>query len=152
LIIKNMHHKSLNSELGFALYKTGMIFRREAMNMNRKIKLAPEQWQLLMAIKKKGGATQKEIGEMTLQDAPTLSRAVKRLETKGLVKKTSGKHDRRKTLITLTPEGKKILVNTGREIQKHIDSLLLRFPDKKKKEIIKLLEELRTCVLADKCR
>src|SRR6056297_206109 len=100
-----MRHKSINAELGFALYKTGMMFRREGLRHGMNKKVAPEQWQVMMVLKSKNGMTQKEIGELTVQDAPTLSRSIKRMVSRGMVKKKKGKNDRRATLIYLTPSG-----------------------------------------------
>ncbi len=148
--LKKMRHKNINAELGFALYKTGMLFRREGLKHGMNKKVAPEQWQVMMVLKRKNGMTQKEIGELTVQDAPTLSRSIKRMVLRGLVKKKKGKKDRRATLIYLTPSGERLMKSIGKETVAHINSILKDFPERKKKAIIKLLEELRDYFGPDK--
>jgi len=136
-------HRSLNIELGNSLYKTGMLFRRDGIRAGKGINITPEQLSVIMIVKHKGPVTQKEILERTMQDAPTLSRSLKRMEKHGLVRVKRDKKDKRVTRVHITPKASVTLASMGVKMKMQFNRSLSKFPDKKKKQLIKLLKELR---------
>ena len=141
-LIKQMH-KDLNAEVGWNLYKTGMMLRRDGMRKFAMFGITPEQWQVMLILYKKGALTQKAIRDITIQDAPTISRVVQRLLKKKFVKKTSSTKDKRAVLIDMAPAGLKLLNTILKQIKKNHGKATGKFNDVKKRQLIKLLKELR---------
>ncbi len=134
---------SLNARVGYNLYRTGMMFRREALRAYSGSGLTPEQWQLSMILAKKGPLTQKQLCDITMQDAPTVSRMLKRMEKKSYVTIKADSRDKRAVKISITKKGLQHAFKTARESEKRIDRLMKGFDEDKKKKLIELLKELR---------
>lgn len=73
-----------------------------------KIDLTVDQWVLLDHIYRyeSKGISQNELAEMTVKDAPTVTRIIDLLVKKGLSERNMAENDRRKFIITLTEAGK----------------------------------------------
>lgn len=69
------------------------------------IDLTPEQWVLLDHLHKIGAASQTDLANGTFKDAPTVSRIVDKLATKGLAARTRFPNDRRRYQVGLTARG-----------------------------------------------
>jgi DNA-binding MarR family transcriptional regulator len=72
------------------------------------IGLTVDQWVLLDHIFRfeANGISQNELAEMTVKDAPTVTRIIDLLVKKGLAERTMAENDRRKFNITLTDAGR----------------------------------------------
>ena len=68
-----------------------------------------DQWVLLDHIyrSQKNGISQNELAEMTVKDAPTVTRIIDLLVKKGLAERAMAENDRRRFNITLTADGEK---------------------------------------------
>ncbi len=66
-----------------------------------------DQWVLLDHIfrNQKNGISQNELAEMTVKDAPTVTRIIDLLVKKGLAERAMAENDRRRFNITLTDDG-----------------------------------------------
>ncbi len=73
-----------------------------------KVDLTVDQWVLLDHIYRfeSGGISQNELAEMTVKDAPTVTRIIDLLVKKGLSERKMAENDRRKFHITLTEAGR----------------------------------------------
>ena len=74
------------------------------------IDLTIEQWIVLLGVKNFEGATQKEISDNTLKDTANVKRIIDQLIRKGLVKRREHSTDLRKTHLSMTEKGRKIIV------------------------------------------
>ena len=72
------------------------------------IDLTPEQCVLLDHLKKTGAASQTELANGTFKDAPTVSRIIDKLSTKGLAERTRFPNDRRRYQVGLTERGREV--------------------------------------------
>ena len=72
------------------------------------VDLTVDQWVLLDHIFRfeANGISQNELAEMTVKDAPTVTRIIDLLVKKGLAERTMAENDRRKFNITLTDAGR----------------------------------------------
>ncbi|MBB6005375.1 MarR family winged helix-turn-helix transcriptional regulator [Arcicella rosea] len=75
-----------------------------------KIDLTVDQWVLLDHIKRNEefGISQNELAEMTVKDAPTVTRIIDLLVKKGFAERSMMPTDRRRFMITLTDAGRDI--------------------------------------------
>ena len=72
------------------------------------IDLTPEQWSLLDELASRGEMAQRELASGTFKDAPTVSRIVDLLVKRDLVFRKADEDDRRKYLLSLTEQGRKV--------------------------------------------
>ncbi|MEM9546014.1 MAG: MarR family transcriptional regulator [Bacteroidota bacterium] len=110
-----------DKKIGFLLERTTRIAKLSFTKAFKKLNvdITPEQWIVMDKLDMKKEMSQKEIGNESFKNAPTISRIIDNLVRKGFVSRVSGESDRRKTVISLTLSGKE-LVN---QCRKEIDSL-----------------------------
>ena len=70
------------------------------------LELTPEQWIVLVQLWTKDGQSQSALSELTLRDAPTMSRILDTMQKGGLVTRVVDEHDARSRLVKLTKTGK----------------------------------------------
>lgn len=70
------------------------------------LELTPEQWIVLVQLWQKDGQSQSALGELTLRDAPTMSRIIDTMQKGGLVERVVDEQDARSRLVKLTKTGK----------------------------------------------
>jgi DNA-binding MarR family transcriptional regulator len=73
-----------------------------------KIDLTVDQWVVIDHIHPKPGISQNELAEITVKDAPTVTRILDLLVKKGFIERKMAGGDRRKFNIFLTSEGEKV--------------------------------------------
>lgn len=71
--------------------------------------LTPEQYFMLYRLNEGDGRSQIELADRVLVDRPNVTRLVDALEKKKLVRRAADAHDRRKSLVYLTPEGRRLI-------------------------------------------
>lgn len=139
-----MREFDLQKQLGYNIYRTGLLFRRELIRCFREYEISPEQWQVLVTLwHSKRSLTQAEIGRITLQDAPSISRMIKRMQRNLLVTKTRDKNNERITLIELTSKGRKLQKVLPEKLFDHFEQFLSKFSKQKRSQLNKLLMNLR---------
>jgi DNA-binding MarR family transcriptional regulator len=136
----------LDKDLGFNLHRVDLVYRRELTRCLRDYSMTPEQWQVLVGLWDRETLTQTEISEITQQDAPTISRMVKRMEANKLIQKSQNRDDKRQTLIRATGAGLKLKSSLPGEIRRHFAKVLKDFPKGKIDQLNKLLLEMRECL------
>ena len=70
------------------------------------LELTPEQWIVLVQLWTKDGQSQSALSELTLRDAPTLSRILDTMQKADLVTRVIDERDARTRLVKLTKAGK----------------------------------------------
>lgn len=78
---------------------THRIFNEEGFNVSL------DQWIVIKCVSENPGISQGEIAGMTYKDAPTLTRMIDLMVTKGLMERRVDPKDRRRYAIYLTDEG-----------------------------------------------
>ncbi len=113
-------------------------FIREGDNVARAAGLEPQQYLLLLAIRglpEGEEATIQALAERLALKHHSVVELIDRLETHGYVRRTRGRDDRRRVLVTLLPRGERMLAQvaqhrigelraTGHELVRAIDQLL----------------------------
>ena len=117
---------SMNGTKAFGLHldATLKVIKQDLTRRFRSqgIDLTPEQFALLAELASKGELAQKELAKSTFKDAPTVSRIIDLLVKKGWIHRTADIDDRRKYVLTLTPEGRTVheqaapIVHSAREM------------------------------------
>ncbi|MBE7172955.1 MAG: winged helix-turn-helix transcriptional regulator [Williamsia sp.] len=85
------------------------IARRLQRKFNQAgLNLTIEQWSVLYHLWKEDGISQQQLCHATFRDKPSMTRLVDNLEKLKLVKRSSSKDDRRKKIVSLTPEARNL--------------------------------------------
>lgn len=98
----------VENAIGFWLHRVYQASRNEMYRVFREHgeDLTPEQWAVLIRLWEQDGRAQSELSEATFRDAPTMSRIVDSMETRGLIERRPHAEDRRIKLIHLTRHGR----------------------------------------------
>ncbi len=133
----------LENQIGFNLHRVHTLFRRELINCLRGYELNPEQWEVMEILWEKRVVNQKQIHEITLQDLPSISRMIKRMEKKGFIEIECSQEDRRITLIRLTSHGASLENKLIPKVTKHFDGIMNQLPENSKKSFMRILKMFR---------
>ena len=107
-----------DKKIGFLLERTTRIAKLSFTKAFKKlgVDITPEQWIVLDKLDVKKEMSQKEIGNESFKNAPTISRIIDNLVRKGYVSRVSEESDRRKTVISLTTDGKTLVDQCREEV------------------------------------
>ena len=134
----------LNSNLGYNLYRTYLLFHRELIRALKGYSVTPEQWQVLIILWNHGSVTPTEISGVTLQDLPSISRMLVRMERNGWIEKEGNEADGRSSKIKLTQRGVESRQEMMLDLEKHFASFLKGVPAQTNYNIKQELVKLRT--------
>lgn len=133
----------LDRQLGFNLHRVAMMFKREHARALREHGLTPEQWQALATLWHAGPMRQVDIARVTLQEAPTVSRMLVRMQRRGWILTAPDPADARSKVIRLTPEGSRLREVLPSKLVRHFDRYLAKFSATHQRRLLELLRELR---------
>jgi DNA-binding MarR family transcriptional regulator len=133
----------LDDQLGFNVVRVANLFKREHGRALREYKLTPEQWQALATLWGRDALKQTEIARVTMQDAPTVSRMLARMERNGWLRRESDPEDARSSLVQLTPKGERLRRVLPAKLLRHFRTFLHDFPEADQRQLIALLRQLR---------
>jgi DNA-binding MarR family transcriptional regulator len=108
--------------------------------------LSPTQYNVLRILRGAGkeGASCKDIGSRMLTRDPDVTRMMDRLETRKLIERGRAKEDRRVVTHRLTGDGLQLVNQLDRPMERLQRELLRHMAPEKLKELIELLEEIRS--------
>lgn len=106
----------------------------------------------LFTIRRLGAPDVSGISEVLGLDLGYVSRLVSRLERAGHVRRTPADDDRRRRLVTLTPEGKGLLDEVERRSNDRMDALSAHLGPHEKKELLMAMETIRQLLDPDGAR
>jgi DNA-binding MarR family transcriptional regulator len=98
-------HLMLDKQLCFSLYSASNAMSRAYQPLLKKLDLTYLQYIVMMVLWQYLTLNVKELGNKIHLDSGTLTPLLKRLETKGLIKRVRSEQDERVRVISLTDEG-----------------------------------------------
>ena len=98
----------LDDQLCFPLYACAKEVVRQYRKPLEKLNLTYTQYLVMMVLWEDDSQTVGEIGHRLMLDTNTLTPMLQRMEREGLVTRTRGTSDGRQTLVSLTPQGKRL--------------------------------------------
>jgi DNA-binding MarR family transcriptional regulator len=98
----------VDNAIGFWIHRVYQASRNEMYRVFRALgqDITPEQWAILIRLWERDGRPQSELSEATFRDAPTMSRIIDVLETRGLLTRNPHPEDGRIRVVYLTKAGK----------------------------------------------
>ena len=132
----------LNNNLGYNLYRTYLLFHRELIRALKGYGVTPEQWQVLIILWNHGSVTPTEISSVTLQDLPSISRMLVRMERDAWIEKEKNDDDGRSFKVKITSKGAQNKNEMMQVLEKHFSEFLRNVPAETnyhiKQELLKL--------------
>lgn len=104
--------------------------------------VTPRQVALLRALRDLPGASQTALVEATGVDRSTIGELVKRMATRGLVKRRRARKDARAYVVNLTAEGQRVLADAEPVLTTVEASMLEAIPEPERQAFIASLERL----------
>ena len=104
--------------------------------------LTPMQFATLAKLTEAGALSQNALGRLTAMDAATIKGVVDRLKKHGLVQTENDKTDRRRTIVSLTPNGRDLLGGLIGDAQNISDETLKPLTDSEQAMFLHLLRKL----------
>lgn len=98
----------LENQLCFPLYAAAKELVRHYGPFLEKLDLTYTQYITMMVLWDRGGINVKELGKRLYLDSGTLTPLLKKLETKGLIRRERAKEDERQLQVCLTKKGEKL--------------------------------------------
>lgn len=104
--------------------------------------LTPMQFATLAKLTEAGALSQNALGRLTAMDAATIKGVVDRLKNHGLVQTENDKTDRRRTIVSLTSNGRDLLARLLEAAQNISDETLKPLTDSEQAIFLHLLRKL----------
>ena len=134
----------LENLMGWNVDQTSKVLRRELLTVLKQYHISPEQWQVMFHLWFSGSSLhQTEIASLTLQDKPSVSRIVARLEHKGWIRKETDSNDVRATVIYPTELSLQFKHVIPHQIKQHFQKILKNWSSSENHSLILLLKKLR---------
>lgn len=127
----------LENQLCFPLYACSKEIIRAYKPFLDEIDLTYTQYITMMVMWEKKEMNVKTLGENLFLDSGTLTPVLKKLESKGLLKRTRSKTDERNLLVTITKEGEE-LKEKAKEVPQKIGKCI-KLQENEAKELYRLL-------------
>ena len=128
---KNFDCLKLENQLCFPLYVCSKEIVRRYKPYLDELDLTYTQYITMMALWECKEINVKELGEKLYLDSGTLTPLLKKLETKGYIKRERSKSDERNLIVTITKDGE-ALKETAADIPQKIGACVSISPDKAK--------------------
>ena len=131
----------LDDQIGFILrlaYQKHAVLFLEHLGDD----MTPTQWAAIAKLHQIGGCSQNQLGRLTAMDAATIKGVADRLMKRGYIESSPSATDRRRVLITLTAEGRKIYEGRVRQAHKVSAATLARLSAGDRAVLLRLLKEL----------
>ncbi|MCR9176997.1 MAG: MarR family transcriptional regulator [Alphaproteobacteria bacterium] len=104
--------------------------------------LTPTQWAALSKLASETAASQNHLGRMTAMDPATIQGVIRRLEARGLVGRTDDPNDRRRTLLRLTDEGRKMVQDLSATAHKVSEQTLAPLEPEESRALLNTLSKM----------
>ena len=104
--------------------------------------LTPMQFSLMVRLKEVGEVSQNQLGRLIAMDAATTKGVIKRLIEKDLVMSYRSTTDKRRLQISLTSNGRKVIVEAIHHAQKITEETTSKLTNREISRLLRLLDKL----------
>lgn len=104
--------------------------------------LSINEWRVLIVLANRGSLAAHEIAALTGMDKMSVSRAVRRLAANGRLERTTDAQDRRRTLLSLTDEGRRVYMAIAPNAKRRVTALFAGLSTDESETLIRLLAKL----------
>ena len=137
--------KSVEEEAILSIARTAAVIEHAGAEGLKPFSLTITQYNVLRILRGAGqeGLCRNEVGERLVTRVPDVTRLLDRMEAAGLIVRHRGADDRRYVATRITEKGLKLLEKIDRELPAMHGRLLGHVSEKRLRELISILEEVR---------
>jgi DNA-binding MarR family transcriptional regulator len=137
--------KSVEEEALLSIARTAAILEHAGAEALKPFKLTITQYNVLRILRGAGdaGLCRNEVGQRLVTKVPDVTRLLDRMDAAGLIVRQRGGEDRRFVATRITEKGLKLLEKIDRELPAMHGRLLGHVAQKRLRELVALLEEVR---------
>lgn len=138
--------REFDRSLPMTLLKAREAVMRKFMPSLRANDLSAQQWRVLRALNE---APSKDVSEISDQCAilmPSLSRILRNLDSRQLVRRKSCPDDQRRSLISITPKGRRLVDKIAPISEERYDEIERRFGNNNLADLYAMLGQLIDCL------
>ena len=137
--------KSVEEEALLSIARTAAVLEHAGAEALKPFKLTITQYNVLRILRGAGdaGLCRNEVGQRLVTKVPDVTRLLDRMEAAGLIVRQRGGEDRRFVATRITEKGLKLLDKIDRELPAMHGRLLGHVAQKRLRELVALLEEVR---------
>jgi len=142
LMKQTLKMEDVADRISFRIHTVSRLIQQMSRRTLKSLDLTPAQWRALMGVCTESGMTLQKLTQFAQISQPLMSQAVKSLEGKGLVSRSSPANDRRVSVLVATPEGLKLgeqAYAAMLEVEEHLVSCV---GDRDSKKLKNLLDNL----------
>jgi len=138
--------KSVEEEALLSIARTAALIEHAGAEAFKPFNLTITQYNVLRILRGAGtdGLCRNEVGERLVTKVPDVTRLLDRMEAAGLIVRTRGGQDRRYVATRITEAGLKLLEKIDRELPAIHGRQLGHVSQKRLRELISILEEVRS--------
>jgi DNA-binding MarR family transcriptional regulator len=121
--------------------KTYRQFAQKELKKNG-LNITVDQWLVLKSLSDYPGVSQKELAEMVFKDAASITRIIALLEKAGFIKRTIHNGDHRRTSLSITPNGNRMIRNAETVVKQYRAKALRNISQKDIRQMNIVLNQL----------
>lgn len=128
--------------LWLVLWKASRTLESHSSRSIERFGVVPTDFGVLEALLHKGPLTIRQLGEKVLLTSGSMTTAIDRLETRGLVSRCDDPGDRRARIIKLTPTGRRFIERAFTQHRESMEQAVAGFAKKDRAALLELLRQL----------
>lgn len=134
--------REFDRSLPMRLLKAREAVMRNFLPCLRAHDLSAQQWRVLRSLMEKSERDASEIAEHCSILLPSLSRILQNLDGRGLIRRKACGKDQRRSLISITPKGRKLVNKIAPLSEERYDDIARRFGEDQLAQLYTLLGDL----------
>ncbi|MEZ5560594.1 MAG: homoprotocatechuate degradation operon regulator HpaR [Pseudomonadales bacterium] len=134
--------RAFDRSLPMALLRAREVVMKKFIPSLREHGMSPQQWRVIRALNDEDGLDITELAERCFLLLPSLSRIIQNLEKRGLVRRAQSHSDNRRSVISLTADGRALFRKIAPKSVERYNYITERFGYGKLELLYELLEEL----------
>ncbi len=134
--------KFLPNYLPYLLGHASFVINKDFNQYVQDTGISPLEWRVLATLCDEDALTIGELVHIVVAQQPTLTKAVKRLEEIGLVRRVSDASDRRKTVARVTEQGRALCASLVESALQHEQFWLRRFSKQEVDTVLRVLHSI----------
>ncbi len=134
--------RSFDRSLPMSLLRAREAVMKKFMPALKAHNLSAQQWRVIRALQADGDMDISELATSCYLLKPSLTRIIQNLESREIVQRNSSSQDQRRSLISLTQQGREIFVEIAPKSSERYEFISERFGPGKLELLYELLDEL----------
>ena len=140
--MNNEELRGFDRSLPMALLRAREAVMKKFLPSLREHSMSSQQWRVIRALNEEDGLDITELADRCFLLMPSLSRIIQNLEKRDLVSRTQSKSDNRRSVISLTSDGKQLFEDVAPKSVERYNHITNKFGYGKLELLYELLDEL----------